>query len=336
MGDKRNRDEEYSRGKVNALVEGAVLAAIATILALVGLFIPPLSLITNFLWTIPLIVICLRHDVRSGIMVLVVTSVLLMMFATPLRGLFLVLEYGFMAIIYGYAFRKNISVGKTLFYGCVAATIGTVLVILFSFMLTGFSPEYFEAQANEAMEMVLDLYRQTGVLERLPGQGVSPDQIRAMMPKMLSIIISLIPGLMIISSLSSAFLSFFLSRIILRKMQIQLPNIPPFKNWRIPWYYIWGFIIAFGFFLLGDYTKIQLLKTLGLNVLLIHGPVFFVIGLAVVKFYLEKFKVGKGLRLVFIVLVLIYFPFAFMSLATLGMFDMLFDYRRLGDEKRTI
>jgi uncharacterized protein YybS (DUF2232 family) len=329
------KQDKHSTVKVRALVEGAIMAAIATILALVGFFIPPLSLITSFLWIIPLIIICLRHDMRSGVMVLLVTAVLIMIVATPLNGLFIVLEYGIMGLIYGYAFRKKVSVGKTLFYGCVATVIGTVLVIAVSFMLTGFSPDYLQSQAQEAIDTTIEMYRQMGLLGQLAERGLTEEQIQSTMQGLMAVIISLIPGFMIISSLSSALLSFFLSRLVLRKMNFTLPNIPPFKCWRMPWYYIWGFITAFGLFLWGDYANTNILRVLGQNVMLVYGPVFFVIGMSILKFYLEKFRVPKGVRILVTILTLLYFPFAFLFFASIGMFDTLFDYRKLGEQKTT-
>ncbi|HHU33200.1 MAG: YybS family protein [Zhaonellaceae bacterium] len=333
MQDYRKRDEN-STIKIKALVEGAILSAIATILAIIGLFLPPLSLITNFLWIIPIIVICLRHDMRVGLLVLLVSTVLIMMFGTPFSGLALVLEYGLMGLIYGFAFRKKLSVGKTLFYGCLAAVLGTILVIFLSFMLTGFSPDYLQTQAQEAMDAVLEMYEQMGFLENLAERGLSEAQIQSMMQGLLTVVISLIPGFMVVSSLSSAFLSFFLSRIILKKMHISLPSIPPFQTWRIPWYYIWGFIVAFGLFLLGDYTRWKVLKIIGQNVMLVYGPIFFVIGMAILKFYLDKFKVAKGFRFLIILMTFMYFPFAFIFISSLGIFDTLFDYRRLTGGKK--
>lgn len=330
-----HKQDEYSTSGVKALTEGAILAAIATILALIGLFLPPISLITNFLWIIPIIVICLRHDLRSGILVLLVTTILIMMFGTPLSGLALVLEYGIVGLIYGYAFRNKLSVGKTLFYGCVATVIGTMLVILISFALTGFSPDYLQSQAQEAMDMTMEMYEQMGLIEQLAERGLSEEQIQSTMQGLLTVIIYLIPGFMIVSSLSSAFLSFYVSRLVLKKMHISLPDIPPFKTWRIPWYYIWGFIAAFGLFLLGDYAQIKAAKIIGQNVMLVYAPIFFVIGMAILNFYLNKFNVGKPIRSLIVIMTLLNFPFAFMLFASLGMFDTLIDYRRLGERKNT-
>jgi len=329
-----SKQDEYGTTKIKALVEGAVLAAIATILALIGLFIPPLSILTNFLWIIPIIVICLRHDLRSGGMVLFVAAVLIMVFGTPLNGLSLVLEYGLVGLIYGYSFRQKLSVGKTLFYGCAATVAGTLLVILISFMLTGFSPDYFKNQAQEAIDTTIEMYQDMGIYEQLAQRGLTEEQIQSYMKGLLTVIIYLIPGFMVVSSLSSAFLSFYVSRLVLKKMQVSLPDIPPFKTWRIPWYYIWGFIIAFGLFLLGDYAQINIIKVIGQNVMLVYAPIFFVIGMSILNFYFNKFKVGKPVRILLITMILLYLPFAFMLLACLGMFDTLFDYRKLG-EKRT-
>ncbi|WP_227763046.1 YybS family protein [Zhaonella formicivorans] len=321
---------EHRRSPINALVEGAVLAAIATILGLVGLFLPPLSLLTNFLWPIPLIVLCLRHDLRTGILAFIVTTLLLMMFATPFRGLSLALEFGIMSLIYGLAFKKNWPVGRTVFYGALAAVTGTVLVIGLSILLVGFSLDQMRQEMMAMLDTAIEMYRQMGILDRMAQQGMTEEKLRAIFSQAAALSISLIPGVMIVSSLATALASFLLSRIILRKMRISLPAIPPFTTWRLPWYFIWGFILGLGSLLLGDYYQIDTLKLVGQNVLAVYFPVFFLIGLAILKFYMQKFNLKPVFRLAIAFVVLMYLPVAAFSLAFLGMFDTLFDYRKLG------
>lgn len=320
---------ESRQSRVTALVEGAVLAAIAAILGLAGLFFPPVSLITNFIWIIPIIILCLRWDMRTGSLALVVATILMMLLATPARGLFLVLEYGLTALIYGYAFKKSLPVGRTLLFGSLAAAVGAVTVFFLSIWITGFSLQQLHAQLQATVEQTMELYRSLGALDIFAQRGVSEEQLRSTLGQMVTLSISLLPGIMVVSALANALLSFLLSRKILQKMRIKLTAVPPFTTWRLPWYFIWGFILGLGSLLLGDYAQINLLKLVGQNILLVYLPVFFIIGLAIVKYYTQKVQISPFFKVFLVVLALLYIPMAVMSLMFLGMFDTLFNYRRL-------
>lgn len=325
--------ENFSGGQggVTALAEGALLAAMAAIFAFLGVLIPPLSLITNFLWTIPLIVLIMRRGLRTGALAFVVTTILIMMFATPFRGLSLALEFGIMSLIYGYAFRNKLPVGRTLFYGSLAAMLGTVLVLGLTVLFTGLSLTEMYQETALMMDQMLEMYKQMGLLDRMAQRGITEEQLREAFELAARLSLSLLPGVLVFSSLVTALLSFFLSHIILKKMKFEIPSVPSFSTWRVPWYFIWGFIVALGVLLIGDYYQLHTLKLIGGNIMVVYLPVFFFGGLAVVKFYLEKFKVSPLWKGLIIFLVLFYFPLAAFILASIGMFDMVFDYRRLGN-----
>lgn len=325
--------EHFNHGSRSpyALAEGAVLAALSALFALIGLFIPPLGLVTNFLWTIPLVILTLRHGLRTGVMAFVVTTVLLMMLATPFRGLSLAIEFGIMSLIYGYAFRKKLPVGRTLLYGTLAAVVGTVLVIGLSLLITGLSLEEMYQETALMMDQMLEMYKQLGLLEQLSQEGYTEEQIEETFELAAKLSISLLPGVMVFNSLVTALLTFLLSRLILQKMKFNLPSIPSFATWRLPWYFIWGFIVALASLLIGDYLRLEALKLVGGNIMVIYVPVFFLVGLSVIRFYLEKFKIGSLWKGLLLFLLILYFPLAVLSLAMIGMFDTVFDYRRLGN-----
>lgn len=55
-----------AEGRVASLAEGALMAALAAVLVLSGYFIPPLQLLTNIVWTVPIVVLVVRQNLRLG------------------------------------------------------------------------------------------------------------------------------------------------------------------------------------------------------------------------------------------------------------------------------
>lgn len=74
------------------------------------------------------------------------------------------------------------------------------------------------------------------------------------------------------------------------------------------------------------------LTAAGLNLVLIFTYLFFVEGLAVIWFYLAKWGVGKGGRLLISVLLLTPFLPLVEPVAWLGMLDAWLDFRKLQRE----
>ncbi|MBO2519033.1 MULTISPECIES: DUF2232 domain-containing protein [Limnochorda] len=110
----------------------------------------------------------------------------------------------------------------------------------------------------------------------------------------------------------------------------------PFIRWRFPWVLAWGYIL--GQLLLMGTRSGRLadpegrLAAIGVNLVLIFTYVFFVEGLAVLWFYLAKWGVGKGGRLLITVLLLTPFLPLMEPVAWLGMLDAWLDFRKLQRE----
>lgn len=110
----------------------------------------------------------------------------------------------------------------------------------------------------------------------------------------------------------------------------------PFTRWRFSWLLAWGYII--GQLLLMGVRAGWLadpegqLTAAGLNLVLIFTYLFFVEGLAVIWFYLAKWGVGKGGRLLISVLLLTPFLPLVEPVAWLGMLDAWLDFRKLQRE----
>ncbi|MDS1030560.1 YybS family protein [Bacillota bacterium LX-D] len=316
--------------KPSSLAEGALLAAVAVLIALLGLYIPLLGIITNFLWTIPIIILCIRQDMRTGLLGMLVTALLLSIFATPYRALIIVLQYGGAALVYGYALRNHWSFGKTLFYGSMAAIGGTIGALGLFFALAGFSPLQFDLQG--VVNSSLQMYRQMGVLEKFSQKGISEAELRQMVTQMVTFIQAVIPAYMLLSSLANALLSLLLSRKILQKLRIPIPKAAPFSQWKLPWYFIWPFILGLGAWLFTDYLGWPPLKTVGQNIVIFYFPIFTFIGIAVVKYYFQKIDLLL-IKLGLILLAVFNLPVSISFLILLGMFDTVLDYRRLGKSK---
>lgn len=314
-----------------AMVEGAFMACIAAILALAGSYIPVLSVITNFIWTIPIILIIVRYGLIPGITAFAVSILLIFVAYSPLQALFHFIQFGGLTIVYGYAFHKKISPGLTLAAGSLVAAISMVLGFYLAFLVTGINTLNMMEQMKEAVEPSLELLRS---INYFAWTGVSEEAFRVQFMKSIDLMNLVLPGLMALSGLTTAIINYVAAQKILFRLKTPIPSLPPFKYWRLPWWTVWGLLVGLGFNILGAYTGNSVYSNLAANILIVYYFILTFMGLAVVNFYIHERLEGA----LFYRVMLVAFLFLFLQLITLilvivGLADMLFDYRRLGRVK---
>lgn len=312
-----------------ALAEGALFAVITALMALIGVYIPPLSFITNLIWTLPIIILIIRNDVRVGVMATIVAGLLVFLFSNPVSAILLFLQFGGVGITYGILFKKQSSAGKTLFYGTLVALISTVVALSFSFTVTGIDLQAVKNEFHATIGSTLELYKKTGLLDKLEQSGITEEQLRKTFQASIQMAEVLLPSAVVLASMFAAFMNFIVARYILRRLSIVVPDMPPFSKWRLPWYIIWGFILGLGLLLLGHNYKLVLLGNIGKNILYIYFPLLLITGISVATYFFKNEKILPLFKGITVFLALINPPLAIMIILTIGLFDPLFDYRKL-------
>jgi len=319
------------RNQVSSMVEGALMAALTAVLALVGLLVPPLMLITSMIWTIPIVVLIVRRDFKTGIMATLVAALLVTLVVGPVRSFFLVLQFGGLGLIYGYLFKVKVSSGNALFSGALVASASTALALGLSFLIMGGTFANLETTSRETAHAMIEAYRQAGVLENMTQGEMTPEELADAMVRMMMV---LLPGALVIGGVISAFINFMLSKAVVKRLGLYSPYLPPFRRWQLPWYMVWGFIVGLGLWLLGDYLAVRWLVVAGQNTLYVFLPILFIIGLAVATFFFYRWTWPAFFKVMVLMLAVLYFPIAVMTLIMIGLLDTLFNYRKItGNEE---
>ena len=321
------RGDHVSR-QSNLVAQGAMLAAVAALLGLSSLLVPVLGVVANVIWTIPIIVIILRFDLRAGVMSLLVALILVAVIAGPMGALSLGLKGGLTALIFGYAFKKGLSPGITILGGGIATVVGTAFLLLLAFAVMG-GPLLDLAELENMVDQTLSLYKQYGLLEALLEQGTTEGELREQMLQMMGLAVALLPGAMFLGSLTAAAVTYLISRRVLKRLGYSLKPIPAFRYWQVPWYSVWGLIAGLAFYLAGDYLAWKPLALIGQNIIYIYLPLLLINGLAVATYYYHRWSLSPFLKGILLALSVFYLPIALPFLIIVGAFDPLFNYRKL-------
>ena len=125
------------RMETKAITEGALMAALTAILAMTGILVPFLNPIVMLIWTLPVVIVCIRHGMRAGAATIAVAGFIILGVGTPMNALDMLLTSAAPALFIGCGFYYKWPTERTLFFTAITAIIGLGVVILISIFIMG-------------------------------------------------------------------------------------------------------------------------------------------------------------------------------------------------------
>ncbi len=303
-----------------ALTESAIVTALMVVFALVGIYFLGIIII---LYPIPFIVLGLRHGTRYNILSLIMSSLVVGILINIMLGIFLFIFFGFMSISLSYMIKRKYRHSHTLIFTTFILLLSTLIAIAMFNYIAGISfiseLENFINQArNISYESITNMELSVYQLE----------QMKQMVKLMYELLILLIPFTIITTSLFIAYINFWLSIFILRRLGNKSTEVPKFKRLRLPSNIILGTLVLIGGALLIRYLEIFYYETLLINIIFLLILVFFLQGLAVLAFFIDKLRINKVFKIIIILLVMINL-FLIIIIVLVGVLDTLFDFRKI-------
>jgi len=316
--------------KINtrALVEAGKFSALTLIFALLSLVLPVFSFVTVPLCAVPTVIVSVRHGFKYGILTAVVASFLVSVFVEPASALSLFFIILFLGLSQGIAIRKNYSIPAVVFVGLVGAAIAVILITILAYYLSGVNLFYEQIKIfKESIAAQEQLVLRYGLnKEDIAAQQRLLNQIVDSFSRIMPAVVVMISGWL--SSLCG-----FISYQVLRRLGFKLSKVVNFKKLQMPWFFSWGYLIGLAASLFyksfGGYSEVIL--TVGMNLLLVFGIIFFIQGLAVAFYFFEKYKLSFGGKMLFFIFA-VFIQIMFQGLTWLGLFDTWFNYRKIPQE----
>ncbi|ADH85847.1 DUF2232 domain-containing protein [Desulfurivibrio alkaliphilus] len=229
-----------------------------------------------------------------------------------ISGGLLILFFGLSMVPLGYILARGIALGEAPNW---AGAKGLVYLLCFWLLLGAFSGITGSPGPVRVIQESLD-HTVTTVMEEEEAAAAALANLRRVFDRTW-------PALFTISLLSLVWLNLMASHWLLRRRNPALSPWPEFKHWRLPDH----FVLAAALGLLLWLSRLEPIASVGLNLVLIMGMLYFMQGLGVMSFLLAHWRLPPLLRGICYALVLlqVYGP---VLLAILGLADVHLDWRR--------
>jgi len=197
----------------------------------------------------------------------------------------------------------------------LAATLPS-LVFAFGFGLPvifkGFPPEIIDRFREESLEMYKMFMSPDKALN-------AADNARMMFETLVKTGFAVFA----ISAFVYAWFSYQALQLIAGKFNVTIRKIFPFRDLKIPFHLIWLFLATFGLLL----SEFEPLLTLALNIFVILAFLYFIQGLAIIMFHMQRMKLGRFPRIIFWLMFFFTIVFSGFVLIFIGLIENWFSLR---------
>lgn len=286
-----------------------------TFFVISGIYIPILSLLI-FLLPVPLMVLAARQGARYAFFSLIIVSLLIGTLLGIIYSIPILVIFGPMTLVMSYFIRRKHESFVAIGLGAAATALSVFLLMQLVSMAGGFNiVDEISEIIRETLELNSQLFKNTNL-------GVVNTE------EILNYFLLMIPGLIIVQSIVGAFINYYLTISILRRLRFNDYPLPGFSELRLPGNAALGFLVIFILTYMTKYIKGINYHAMVVNIGYIFVTIFLLQGMAVVNYFLKKVNANKAVRGILLFLIIIIFPLLVLTL-TIGLIDSLFDIRKI-------
>jgi uncharacterized protein YybS (DUF2232 family) len=224
-----------------------------------------------------------------------------------------IMPFGLPTLLLAVGIRRFWSFERTVLVGVAAWAAGIACLLLLAYGDFEAAAIALREQVTHSVDLALSTYSSFGVPESTVAL------IQAEREPVIAGFMELLPALVVLSGLAV-----ILANLLLLQACTDLGRHVNLRLWRTPDALIWALIVV-GFAM---FLAVEPIAVLARNAFLIILAFYFCQGLAIVSYYLERFRLPRGIRIAGYVLIAVQHLVTAMVLA-LGVFDLWGNFRRL-------
>lgn len=305
------------------MTTAGIFAAILIALALLSTYVPFFSVLGYFLMPIPVAVMYMRFGLRQAVLTGVVAGILLGLFMDPVSAGIQIVVACAIGLALGKGFRDGTS-PFVMLAGVTGAVISVAIITsVLSYVVTGINVfTLIPEMISQALDLMMKEYVDTNAW------SAETVALRQQVDMMKQTIPALIPLIFCMSMAIIAYLNIRISQSILMRLGLSVRPFLPIRLWEIPRSMVYLYVLAMVMKYWGTTRDLHWLNIAGLNVEQVAYFFIIIEGIAFCLYFLgQRFRMRSSTQ-VLMVLLLFFVPMFQMAAFFLGLFDMLFRYRK--------
>ncbi|WP_284907709.1 YybS family protein [Bacillus sp. lyk4-R2A-2] len=304
--------------QTKALVEGAIMISIFSVMTLFYLYVPLLSIIFFLAAPIPIILYTIRHGLKKGIAAGAIGIVISFLIGS-INGLMtapILIAVGLgMGVFYSRRQPGNAIIAGALIYLFSFLISFVVSVQLFQVDIMGIAKESIE----QMIPMLESVLKQSGASEQDIAKQLK--QFREMQDTALSAL----PVALLMLVTLTAFVNHWFVKPLIKRFVKDMPALKKFKDMRLPKSMVWYYLLTLLLMLIQTEkgSFLSLVQTSAFQILFI---LVLIQGFSFIFYYCHEKSVSKAVPIFAIVLGVLYPPVA-VIVRIIGIADIGFDLR---------
>ncbi len=299
--------------------EGAMMIALFTIFFFITVYIPVLGFATFFFIPLPIFLYRLRYDRKATIFVAIVATIVGTMISGVLSAPFVL-----MFSLIGWAIGENVAAGKSKLATVMSVATIFLITLVIVYVLT------IQLFNINAVDQLQDMWKtqQAETTELLKKSGAWSKEAEQSMNDSIVYITQTLPSIFIMSGIAVGFIIVVLNFWLAKKLRHDVPRFGKFSTMLLPMSVVFIYAVLLLIALFGGIDESSQWYLMLLNATVIFRALFFIQGLAFIKFMTEHFDVNKGLTVILFVIAVIFNPLTVL----LGILDI--GFRRSWVQKK--
>lgn len=302
------------------LAHGAMMIAMFSVLFLVTLYIPVVSIIAVAFVPLPIAWYSIHYNNSASLLVVVASIIIGTLF-----GGIISLPVAIILTVIGYIIGASIRTNKTKLQMLIITSLGVLvsISILYVFMVLLFDVNFIQKSLDLAEESYLEAIE---LNKEVVGTNISVDQLN----ETFEMIEALIPAIIIISSALFAFIYISILLPALKRLKVDVPKLGKLSTMRLPKAVLWYYLIILVISIFINPEIGTTLYTIVINFSYILWVLLTLQGVSFLYFVIEENKYPKFLKVLVAILA---FPF-YNFILLVGLIDLGFGIRKYISEKK--
>lgn len=307
----------------NFYLKSFIIIIVSTLLALFGLHYIQFILI---LFPVLFVSNIIKDGLNEGITNMIVTIIIISIVESIKIGIFLAITFLPFTIIISTLIKKRKNNTEILGFSSLTFFVSILIMFIIINLLGIDVVKYIESTFKQIVDMQLE------TIENIDLSNYEIFTTKQLLEDTYQYLLLIIPSLVLILSTLVSYINYLLSSMILKRVGINIVNIPKFAKFRLPNNVVLGTIIMFGLTFLSGQLGFTYYETVFINIGVLISMGLFIQGLSVIDHLLNKLKLNIIFKLIFYITFI--FSTSLVSIVTIvGLVDLIFDLRKLRKKK---